>query len=221
MVARPKVLMKEENGKKLEPFEMVVLDVPESDVGAITESLSIRKGVMESLAPIGEGRTRLEFRIPSRGLIGYRGQFLTETRGEGIMSSRFLDYDAYAGDLLNRQCGAILSDRPGKATPYALFNLLSTGEQFIRPGETVFEGQVIGEHTKTNDINVNCVREKHLSSVRTAGKDENIIIPPIQDRTIDWAMNWIDDDEWVLITPKNIRVRKKVLEKNLRSTIRR
>jgi len=221
MVARPKVLMKVEDGQKLEPFEMAVIDIPDSDVGIITESLSIRKGVMESLVPIGEGRTRLEFRIPSRGLIGYRGQFLTDTRGEGIMSSRFLEYAPYAGDLLNRQCGAILSDRAGKATPYALFNLLSSGEQFIRPGEKVFEGQVIGEHSKTNDINVNCIREKHLSSMRTAGKDENIIIPPIQDRTIDWAMNWIDDDEWVLITPKNIRVRKKVLEKNLRSTIRR
>ena len=221
MVARPRVLMREEEGQKLEPFEMVVLDVPESDVGAITESLSIRKGVMESLSPIGEGRSRLEFRIPSRGLIGYRGQFLTQTRGEGIMSSRFLDYAPYAGDLLSRQNGAIISDRAGKSTPYALFNLLSSGEQFIRPGEAVFEGQVVGEHSKTNDINVNCVREKHLSSMRTAGKDENIIIPPIQDRTIDWAMNWIDDDEWVLITPKNIRVRKKVLEKNLRSTIRR
>ena len=135
--------------------------------------------------------------------------------------SSFLDYSPYAGDLLARQNGAIISDRAGKTTGYALFNLLSSGKQFVRPGEVVFEGQVVGEHSKQNDINVNVVREKHLTSVRTAGKDENIILPPIQDRTIDWAMNWIDDDEWGLITPETIRVRKRTLEKNQRSTIRR
>ncbi len=221
MVARPRVLFKEIDGQKHEPFEMVVLDIPENDVGIITESLSKRKGVMESLGPLGEGRSRIEFKIPSRGLIGYRGQFLTDTRGEGIMSSRFLGYEPYAGDLLSRINGAIISDRAGKSTPYALFNLLSTGRQFIRPTEIVFEGQVIGEHAKQNDINVNCVREKHLSSVRTAGKDENIQLPPIQDMTVDYAMNWIDDDEWVLITPTNVRVRKVELQKNLRSTIRK
>ena len=137
------------------------------------------------------------------------------------MSSQFLGYEPYAGDLLSRQNGAIIADRGGKTTGYALFNLLSSGRQFVTPGEIVFEGQVVGEHTKQNDINVNAVREKHLSSVRTAGKDENIILPPVPERTIDWAMNWIDDDEWVLITPENIRVRKKVLEKNQRSTIRK
>ena len=220
MVGRPQVLYSEVDGAKAEPFELCVLDVPENDVGAITEALSKRKGIMEGLVPLGEGRNRIEFKIPSRGLIGYRGQFLTDTRGEGIMSSRFLGYEAYAGDLLARQSGAIISDRGGKSTGYALYNLLSSGKQFITPGENVFEGQVVGEHTKQNDINVNVVREKHLTSVRTAGKDENIILPPVPERTIDWAMNWIDEDEWVLITPKNIRVRKKVLEKNKRSTIR-
>ena len=221
MVGRPQVLYKEIEGQKHEPFELCVLDIPEGDVGTITETLSKRKGIMEGLVPLGEGRSRMEFKIPSRGLIGYRGQFLTDTRGEGLMSSQFLGYEPYAGDLLSRQNGAILADRAGKATGYALFNLLSSGKQFITPGEIVFEGQVVGEHTKQNDINVNVVREKHLSSVRTAGKDENIILPPVPERTIDWAMNWIDDDEWVLITPENIRVRKKVLEKNQRSTIRK
>ena len=221
MVGRPQVLYKEIEGQKHEPFELCVLDIPEGDVGTITETLSKRKGIMEGLVPLGEGRSRMEFKIPSRGLIGYRGQFLTDTRGEGLMSSQFLGYEPYAGDLLSRQNGAILADRAGKATGYALFNLLSSGKQFITPSEIVFEGQVVGEHTKQNDINVNVVREKHLSSVRTAGKDENIILPPVPERTIDWAMNWIDDDEWVLITPENIRVRKKVLEKNQRSTIRK
>ena len=221
MVGRPQVLYKEIEGQKHEPFELCVLDIPEGDVGTITETLSKRKGIMEGLVPLGEGRSRMEFKIPSRGLIGYRGQFLTDTRGEGLMSSQFLGYEPYAGDLLSRQNGAILADRAGKATGYALFNLLSSGKQFITPSEIVFEGQVVGEHTKQNDINVNVVREKHLSSVRTAGKDENIILPPVPERTIDWAMNWIDDDEWVLITPENIRVRKKVLEKNQRSTIQK
>ena len=136
------------------------------------------------------------------------------------MSSRFIGRSPFAGDLLARQNGAIISDRQGKSTPYALFNLLSSGKQFIEPGETVYEGQVVGEHSKTNDVNVNCVREKHLSSVRTAGKDQNIVLPPIQRRTLEWAVDWIDNDEWVEVTPKNIRIRKRNLSKNTRSVIR-
>jgi GTP-binding protein len=136
------------------------------------------------------------------------------------MSSQFLGYRPFAGKMLSRQNGAIISDRAGKATPYALFNLLPNGPQFIKPGEPVYAGQVIGEHNKTNDTNVNAVREKHLSSMRTAGKDENIILPPIQPRTLDWAMDWIDDDEWVEVTPKSIRIRKKELQQNKRSVIR-
>jgi GTP-binding protein len=221
MVARPKVLNKEIEGKRHEPFELVVLDVPNEDVGTVTEELSKRKGRMEGLTPIGDNRTRLEFEIPSRGLIGYRGKFLTDTRGEGLMSSRFVGYWPYAGDMLGRQNGAIISDRKGKSTPYALFNLLSSGRQFINPGEAVYEGQVIGEHSKTNDTNVNCIREKHLSSMRTAGKDINIVIPPIQKRTLEWAMDWIDNDEWVEVTPKNIRLRKRNLNKSTRSVIRK
>ena len=137
------------------------------------------------------------------------------------MSSRFINYRPYVGTMLARQNGAIISDRNGKSTPYALFNLLSSGKQFIEPGESVYEGQVIGESTKINDINVNCVREKHLSSVRTAGKDVNIILPPIQSRTLDWALDFIDDDEWVEVTPKFMRIRKKNLNKSTRSVIRR
>ncbi len=220
MIARPEVLFQEIDGKKCEPFELVVLDVPNEDVGTITETLSIRKGVMQSLNQIGDTRTRLEFEIPSRGLIGYRSQFLTDTKGEGIMSSQFLEYRPYVGEMLSRQNGSLISDRAGKATPYALFNLLPNGKQFIVPGDTVYEGQVIGEHNKTNDQNVNCVREKHLSSVRTAGKDQNIILPPVQPMTLEKAMDWIDKDEWVEVTPKQVRIRKKILEKGQRSVIR-
>lgn len=221
MVARPKVLFTEEDGKKMEPYESVVIDVPADCVGTITETLSKRKGVMQSLNPLGDDRNRVEFEIPSRGLIGYRSQFLTDTRGEGIMSSRYIGHKDYAGDMLSRQNGSLISDRSGKATPYALFNLLSSGKQFIRPGQQVYEGQVIGEHTRINELNVNVVREKHLSSVRTAGKDENISLPPVQPMNIEFAMNWIDNDEWVEITPQNIRIRKKVLDKSFRSTVRK
>lgn len=220
MVARPQVLYQEIDGKKCEPYESVVIDVPVADVGSVTESLSKRKGQLQSMNPIGEHRTRIIFEIPSRGLIGYRSQFLTDTKGEGIMSSRFIGYRPYAGDMLARVNGSLISDRAGKATPYALFHLLASGKQFIVPGEQVYEGQVIGEHTKSNELNLNCVREKHLSGVRTAGKDTNVILPPVQPRTIEWAMNWIDQDEWVEITPLNIRIRKKNLDKNKRSTVR-
>ncbi|MDH5581721.1 MAG: GTP-binding protein [Bdellovibrionales bacterium] len=220
MVARPQVLMRTIDGTKSEPYEWVVVDTPQDSVGAITDELSRRKGLMKSLHPLGTDRTRVEFEIPSRGLIGYRSKFLTDTKGEGIMSSQFLEYRPYAGDLLGRVNGAIISDRNGKATPYALFNLLPNGKQFIEPTENVYEGQVIGEHNKSNDINVNCVREKHLSSVRTAGKDANVILPPIPKRTLEWAMDWIDNDEWVEVTPVAVRIRKKNLNKSTRSVIR-
>lgn len=222
MVSKPEVLMKkDEAGNTLEPFERLVLDIPSDYTGVITEKLSIRKGKMENMIPLGVGRTRVEFTIPSRGLIGYRSIFLTDTKGEGLLSSYFLGYFPFAGNLLGRQNGAIVADRSGKTTPYALFNLLSSGKQIIRPGMEVYEGMVIGESSRTNDINVNCVREKHLSSVRTAGKDENIILPPIPELTLDRAMDWIDNDEWVEVTPKNVRIRKKNLEQNKRSVIRK
>ncbi len=221
MVGRPQVLYKEGDGGREEPYEKVVLDIPNDATGAITEKLSQRKGLMENMQPLGENRTRVSFVIPSRGLIGYRGQFLTDTRGEGLMSSEFLGYRPYAGDMLGRQNGAIIADRSGKMTPYALFNLLSSGKQFVKPGEHTYEGMVVGEHTRPNDINVNAVREKHVSSVRTAGKDENIILPPIVNRTMEWALDWIDNDEWVEVTPSSIRIRKKMLEQNKRSVIRK
>jgi GTP-binding protein len=222
MLSRPEVLFQEgENGEKLEPYEKVVLDLPSTATGAVTEKLSIRKGKMESMTPLGDTRTRMEFIIPSRGLIGYRSTYLTDTRGEGLMSSEFLGYRPYAGDMLARLNGAIISDRAGKMTPYALFNLLSSGKQFVLPGETAYEGMIIGEHTKQNDLTVNCVREKHLSSVRTAGKDENISLPPITPRTLEWALDWIDNDEWVEVTPQSIRIRKKELVSSKRSVIRK
>lgn len=221
MVGRPEVILLEGNdGEKLEPFEKLVLDIPNDFTGVITEKLSIRKGIMENMMQMGDGRTRVEFIIPSRGLIGYRSTFLTDTKGQGLMSSQFLGYRPFAGNMLARINGAIISDRTGKTTAYALHGLLSSGKQFVKVGEDVYEGMVLGEHTRQNDINVNPVREKHLTNVRTAGKDDNLLFPPIPERTLDWAIEWIAEDEWVEVTPKNIRVRKKILEQNKRSVIR-
>lgn len=221
MVSRPEVLFQEIDGEKHEPYELAVLDVPDDFTGVVTEKLSIRKGIMSSMMPIGEGRTRIEFEIPSRGLIGYRGAFMTDTRGEGILSTEFLGYRPYAGEMLARQNGAIISDRSGKVTGYAIFNLLNNGEFFVEPGDMVYEGMVIGENKKENDANVNICRGKQLTSVRTAGKDENIILPPVRPRTLEWALDWIDNDEWVEITPQNIRIRKKELAANKRSVVRK
>jgi GTP-binding protein len=220
MIARPQVITKEIDGVLMEPFERLVLDVPNESTGTITEKMASRKGRLEALQPFGEGRTRMEFHVPSRGLIGYRSTFLTDTKGQGLMSSYFVGYEPHVGKMLARQNGALISDRAGKITPYALFNLLSSGKQFVLPGEQAYEGQVVGEHTRPNDLNVNVCREKHLSSVRTAGKDENIILPPIPPRTLDWALDWIDDDEWVEVTPKSIRIRKKELNQSLRTVVR-
>lgn len=220
MIARPQVITKEVDGQLMEPYERLVLDVPNDSCGAITEKMASRKGRLEAMQPFGEGRTRMEFHVPSRGLIGYRSTFLTDTKGQGLMSSYFVGYEPHVGKMLARQNGALISDRAGKITPYALFNLLSSGKQFVLPTEMTYEGQVVGEHTRPNDLNVNVCREKHLSSVRTAGKDENVILPPITPRTLDWALDWIDDDEWVEVTPKSIRIRKKELNQNQRKVTR-
>jgi GTP-binding protein len=221
MVSRPEVLFSnDESGARTEPYERVVLDIPSNCTGAVTEKLAVRKGLMDSMIPLSDDRTRMEFIIPSRGLIGYRSTFLTDTRGEGILSSEFVGYKPYAGQMLARQNGSIVADRGGKMTPYALFNLLNNGEMLVVPGNNCYEGMIIGEHKKENDTNVNAVREKHLSSMRTAGKDVNIILPPVRPITLEWAMDWIDNDEWVEVTPLAIRLRKKELKGNLRSVIR-
>ncbi|MBY0517129.1 MAG: translational GTPase TypA [Bacteriovoracaceae bacterium] len=220
MIARPQVIMREVDGQLEEPYERLVLDVPNESTGAITEKLAVRKGMMANMMNYGDGRTRMEFEIPSRGLIGYRSVFLTDTKGQGLMSSYFLGYRAHVGKMLGRTNGALVSDRAGKTTPYALFNLLASGKQFVKPTEEVYEGMVVGEHTRPNDLNINVCREKHLSSVRTAGKDENVILPPIPQRTLEWALDWIDDDEWVEVTPKNIRIRKKELSAQKRTVVR-
>ena len=221
MLGRPQVILKEDDsGGKLEPFETLSLDLPKEAMGTVTEQMASRKGVMKNMLDLGGDRVRLEYYIPSRGVIGFRSQYLNITRGEGLVSSLFAGYEPFCGEMMARQNGALVADRAGKATAYALFQLLSNGKQFIAPGEVVYEGMVIGEHNRTNDTNVNVIKEKHLSNVRTAGKDTNIVLQPPPVRNIEWALDWIDQDEWAEVTPLNIRIRKKILKQNERSVIR-
>jgi GTP-binding protein len=210
-VGRPEVIFRHENGVKLEPIEKVLVDCEEQFLGIVTEKLSLRKGKMTNLVNKGKGRVRMEFSVPARALIGYRDEFLTDTRGTGIMHSQFDGYDAFRGEYPDRFTGSIVADRTGNAVPYALFNLEPRGRLFIEPGAPVYEGMIIGEHNRVQDIDVNPCKEKKLSNVRAAGKDENVTLSPIRLITLEQAISFIRKDELVEITPKSIRMRKAVL----------
>jgi len=220
MLGRPKVITREHNGQLEEPLEHVVMDVPETCVGVITERLGTRKGEMTNLQKMGTDRVRLEFDIASRGLIGYRSEFLNDTRGTGLMSSYFAGYVPFKGHIIDRVNGAMVADRAGKTTPYALFNLEPRGKLMVSPGVEVYEGMVVGLNSKQNDINVNVCREKKLTNIRAAGSDENVILTPVQPLTLEGSIAWIADDEVVEVTPNNIRIRKRILDQNKRSIIR-
>ena len=209
-LSKPQVVSKEIDGELHEPMEHVTIDVPEEYVGTITERLAPRKGTMVGMHSMGS-RVRVEFRIPSRGLIGYRSQFLTETRGTGIMNTLFDGWAPYHGNVARRPTGAMVSDRAGKATPYAIFNLQPRGRMMIRPGTEVYEGMIVGEHARENDLDVNVCREKKLTNIRAAGKDENVILTSVKDLSLEAAIEFIDDDELVEVTPGSIRLRKKEL----------
>jgi GTP-binding protein len=221
MVARPKVITKTENGQVLEPVERVVVDVPDFAVGVVTEKLSQRKGRMVTMQNFENNRTRLEFSVPTRGLLGYRSTFLTDTKGEGIMSSYFEGWEVSRGQFLARLNGALVADRAGKTTEYALHGLEERGKLFIREGEEVYEGMVIGENSRDNNLDVNAVREKKLTNMRSAGTDDSTKLSPIAKMSLEGALDWIDDDEWVEITPKNIRIRKRQLAANQRQISRK
>lgn len=210
-VGRPKVIYKHENGRLLEPVEHLYVDCEADFMGIVTEKLSIRKGKMINLINNGTGRVQMEFSVPARALIGYRDEFLTDTKGTGILNSNFAGYDEYRGDFLSRFTGSLVADRQGYAVPFALFNLEARGELFITPGTACYEGMVIGEHNREVDVNVNPCKEKKLSNVRAAGKDDAVILTPVRPMTIERAINFIRDDELVEITPKSIRIRKTVL----------
>ncbi len=207
-VGRPRVIYKEEDGQTLEPIEHLFVDCEEAFMGVVTEKLSIRKGKMTNLVNNGKGRARIEFSIPSRSLIGYRDEFMTDTRGTGIMNSYLSGYEPHRGEFPLRYTGSIVSDRQGKGVAYGLFNLEPRGQLFISPGVPVYEGMVVGEHNRHADIDVNPTKEKKLTNMRASGKDENAVCSPVQEMTLEKAIHFIRDDEMVEVTPESIRIRK-------------
>ncbi len=219
-VGRPEVIIKYEDGKKLEPLEHLFIDCEECFVGVVTEKLSARKGKMTNLANDGKGRVRMEFEIPSRSLIGYRDEFLTDTKGTGIMNSLFAGYGEYKGEFPSRFTGSLVCDRHGVAVAYALYNLEPRGRLFLLPGDQVYEGMVIGEHNRDNDINVNPCKGKKLTNMRASGKDEAVILTPVKPMTLEHALHFIREDEMVEVTPQSIRLRKVVLSAQTRHTMR-
>jgi GTP-binding protein len=215
-VGKPEVVTKDVDGVLSEPVERVIVDVPDSYVGAITTRLGERRGRMDKMHNLGFGRSRIEYVVPSRGLIGFRSMFLTETRGTGLLNTQFEGWQPYGGPMQLRPNGALVSDRMGEAIPYALFHLQPRGILFVEPGVPIYEGMIIGEHNRNNDLDVNAAREKKLTNIRAAGRDENIILTPPRTLTIETGLEWIDGDEIVEITPDAIRARKKILECNKR-----
>jgi len=219
-VGRPEVIFRFENQQKCEPVEKLLVDCEEPFLGVVTEKLSMRKGKMLNLVNNANGRVRVEFSVPSRALIGYRDEFLTDTRGTGIMHSVFSGYEPYRGDIPSRFTGSLVADRSGRAVAYAIFNLEPRGRLFIVPGDPVYEGMIVGEHNRGQDIDVNPCKEKKLSNMRAAGKDDNILLSPIQAVTLEQAITFIGPDELVEITPKSLRLRKSVLSAQKRHTLR-
>jgi len=220
-VGRPEVIYKRDaQGKLTEPIERVYVDCDETFMGIVTEKLSIRKGRMVNLVNNGKGRVRIEFSVPSRGLIGYRDEFLTDTKGTGIMNSYLEGYGEYRGDFPTRFNGSIVADRSGVGVAYGIFNLEPRGEMFVVPGDPLYEGMIVGEHTREVDINVNPSKEKKLSNMRASGKDEACTLTPVKPMTLERAIHFIREDELVEVTPQSIRLRKTVLSAQKRHTSR-
>jgi GTP-binding protein len=216
MVGKPQILTRTINGKVHEPVELLVIDCPESFLGVVIEKLGSRKGKMTKMVNHGSGRVRLEFHVPSRGLIGLRSEILTDTRGTAIMNSLFHGYIEWQGDIPTRPTGSLVADRAGKATGHAIFNLQERGEIFLMPGTEVYEGMIIGENARDNDLDVNIVKEKKLTNMRASTADEAIRLVPPRILNLEQAIEFIRDDEFVEVTPQSIRLRKKVLKANQR-----
>ena len=216
MVSKPKVITQEENGQIMEPMEKVFLDVPEDKVGILTEKLSARKGRMTNLQNHGFGRVSLEFSIPSRGLIGFRSQFITDTKGAGIMNKLFDGYAPWFGRIPQRNTGALIADRHGKVTTYACVSMADRGELFVSVGSEVYDGMVIGERNKTNDLALNITREKKLSNMRSSGSDNTVTVRPPRELSLDQSIEFISEDELVEVTPLSVRLRKMDLDQQKR-----
>jgi GTP-binding protein len=218
-VGRPEVITKEVDGKMMEPIEHLVIDCEEEHQGIVIDKILSRKGKMENMVNTGSGRVRFELSIPSRSLIGYRDEFLTDTKGTGLMNSYFLEYQEHRGAFTSRSSGSIVSDRQGKAVAYGLFHLEPRGQLFIKPNDPVYEGMIIGERNQTGDLNVNPCKEKKLTNIRAAARDENIILTPSRPMTLERAIHFINDDEMVEVTPKSIRLRKTILDAHKRHVL--
>ncbi|GAA9602252.1 translational GTPase TypA [Helicobacter pylori] len=215
-ISRPEVIIKEENGVKCEPFEHLVIDTPQDFSGAIIERLGKRKAEMKAMNPMSDGYTRLEFEIPARGLIGYRSEFLTDTKGEGVMNHSFLEFRPFSGSVESRKNGALISMENGEATAFSLFNIQERGTLFINPQTKVYVGMVIGEHSRDNDLDVNPIKSKHLTNMRASGSDDAIKLTPLRTMVLERALEWIEEDEILEVTPLNLRIRKKILDPNMR-----
>lgn len=210
-ISRPEVIVKLIEGVKCEPFEHLVIDVPEDLSGGVIERLGKRKAEMKSMLPMGVGFQRIEFEIPARGLIGFRGQFLTDTKGEGVMNHSFLEFRPHSGTVESRQYGALISMEGGTALAYSIFNLQDRGGMFIKPQDKVYEGMIVGEHSRSNDLTINPIKGKQQSNVRSSGADESIKLVPPRDMNLEKALEWIEDDELLEITPTSVRIRKRLL----------
>lgn len=215
-LGRPEVIVREIDGVKCEPYELLVIDAPDDCTGAVIEKLGKRKAEMTAMNPTGDGQTRIEFEIPARGLIGFRSQFLTDTRGEGVMNHSFLEFRPLSGAAIHRSNGALVSMENGVALAYSLWNLQERGVLFNEPQDKVYIGMIIGEHSRPNDLEVNPIKGKNLTNVRASGSDDAIKLVPPRKNTLERALEWIEDDELVEVTPKNIRIRKKYLDPNIR-----
>ncbi|HET8678115.1 MAG TPA: translational GTPase TypA [Blastocatellia bacterium] len=215
-VSKPEVITRNEDGRRLEPIELAVIDSPETFIGVITEALGRRRGRMTKMINHGTGRVRMEFEVPSRGLIGFRSEFLTDTKGTGLLNTIFLRWDEWQGSISQRITGALVADRAGQATTYALYNLQERGELFVRPGTQVYEGMMIGENARDVDLDVNVVKEKKLTNMRASTADEAMRLVPFRELSLEQALEFIREDELVEVTPDSIRMRKKILASNQR-----
>src|ERR1700748_3611244 len=216
MFGRPEIRPRVVDGKTMEPVEHLTIDIPENFVGTVIERLGPRKGEMTKMHNHGSGRVRLEVRVPSRGLIGLRSEMLTETRGTIVMNSLFDGYIPYQGEIPQRLTGALISDRSGSITAYARDSLQDRGTLFVQPGVEAYEGMIVGEHSRDNDLDVNAVREKKLTNMRASSADEAIRLVPVKALNLEQAIEFIAEDELVEVTPKSLRLRKKILQANRR-----
>jgi GTP-binding protein len=215
-VSRPDIVTKDMDGKVMEPVEDLVIDVAEEFQGVVIAAIGMRKGTMTKMVNHGSGRVRLEFRIPARGLIGFRSQFLTDTKGTGIMNTLFAGWEPWHGAIAARATGALVADRAGVATAFAIWNLQERATFFVSPGEPLYEGMIVAEHVREGDLVVNVTKAKKLTNVRSSGADDAIQLVPPRRLSLEQALEWIDEDEFVEVTPKRIRLRKGLLKEHQR-----